>query len=91
MSQSAVRLSGLSLPLTVVVAGIVSLCSAWGAASVARYKLDDTARDLAEMKAKELPTAVEMQHVRDRLDGVERNQEQEKAALERIERRLGTR
>lgn len=68
----------------------MSLAVGWAGLAVARVQLDDTVKDVSTLKAQQLPGAVEMQHIKDRLDGVERNQERAAEALERIEHRIGT-
>ena len=78
-----VSITRLNVPLILALVALAALLGGWGVASVARAKLDDTATDVAELKAKAAPDAAWRQHVEDRLD-------ETAAALDRIERKLGT-
>lgn len=73
----------LTFPLVLVVSAIIGVASAWGMTTVQHAKLDDAVHDIAALQAQTLPTALEMQHVKDRLDNMERS-------LDRIEHAVGS-
>ncbi len=74
----------ITLPLALVISLISSAVGAGSVAAVAKAKLDETAEDVAHLKAERETHAL-------RLQAIEMELRYVTAALVRIERKLGTR
>lgn len=82
-SEPTIQIRRINLPITLLISSVIAAASAWGVAQVARSKLDDTIKDVSDLKARVLPAAIEMQKVNDRLDSVQQS-------LDRLEKAAGT-
>lgn len=73
----------ISISIVVVVALLGTSGGAFSVAAVANQRLDQTVEDVAALKARQEPQAVETQHIKDQLGELQ-------AGLDRLERHFGT-
>lgn len=89
--NSTMLASKLTVPLFLVGSLLSAALGAGAVAGVARDKLDATVVKTERLDTVREQQTLELQEVKLRLGLVEKNQDRQNAALERIEQKLGTR